>query len=99
MTWAKSVIREARKAELAPLLSARGYRLLPLDNGNYRILPDPGVTPPPPALSAAPSHPWRAVAPWRRRLPPSTLHLSSRSVRPDPVEERRVRGSDIRDVG
>ena len=41
MTWTKSAIREARKAELAPLLSGRGYRLLPLDNGNYRILPDP----------------------------------------------------------
>lgn len=41
MTWTKSAIREARKAELAPLLSGRGYRLQPLDNGNYRILSDP----------------------------------------------------------
>jgi hypothetical protein len=41
MTWTKSAIREARKAVLAPLLSARGYRLLPIHNGNYRILPDP----------------------------------------------------------
>ena len=41
MTWTKSAIREARKAEMAPLLIRRGYRLLPLDNGNYRLLPDP----------------------------------------------------------
>jgi hypothetical protein len=41
MTWTKSAIREARKTELAPLLGSRGYRLLPLDNGNYRLLPDP----------------------------------------------------------
>ena len=26
---------------MAPLLGGRGYRLLPLDNGNYRILPNP----------------------------------------------------------
>jgi hypothetical protein len=41
MTWTKSVIREARKADLVPILLARGYRLLPAANGNYRVLPDP----------------------------------------------------------
>ena len=41
MTWTKSAIREARKTDLAPLLSARGYRLQSLDNGNYTIRPDP----------------------------------------------------------
>jgi len=41
MTWTKSAIRLARKAELAPLLIDRGYRLYPLSNGNFRIVPDP----------------------------------------------------------
>jgi len=41
MIWTKSAIRAARKAELAPLLIDRGYRLLPLSNGNFRILPAP----------------------------------------------------------
>jgi len=39
MTWTKSDIRAARKAELAPILLARGYRLQPAGNGNFRILP------------------------------------------------------------
>jgi hypothetical protein len=29
----------ARKAELAPLLIDRGYRLYPLSNGNFRVMP------------------------------------------------------------
>jgi len=41
MTWTKSDIRKARKIELAPLLIHRGYRLQPLQNGDYGILPDP----------------------------------------------------------
>jgi hypothetical protein len=41
MTWTKSAIRLARKAELAPLLIDRGYRLYPLSNGNFRVVPDP----------------------------------------------------------
>jgi hypothetical protein len=41
MTWTKSAIRLARKADLVPLLVERGYRLYPLPNGNFRILPDP----------------------------------------------------------
>ena len=41
MIWTKSDIRTARKSELAPLLIERGYRLLPANNGNFRILPDP----------------------------------------------------------
>ena len=41
MTWTKSAIREARRAELAPILIGRGYRLQPLNNGNHRVLPDP----------------------------------------------------------
>ena len=43
--FAVSAIREARKALLAPLLAARGYRLRPAGNGNYTVLP---------ALRAAP---------------------------------------------
>ena len=43
MTWTKSAIREARKAELLPLLLQRGYRLQPRLNGNYTVLPDPEV--------------------------------------------------------
>jgi hypothetical protein len=41
MTWTKSAIREARKAELVPLLRQRGYRLQPCPNDNYTVLPDP----------------------------------------------------------
>ena len=41
MTWTKSAIREARKAELVPLLLQRGYRLQPHPNDNYTVLPDP----------------------------------------------------------
>ena len=41
MIWTKSAIREARKAELVPILTDRSYRLYPLGNGNFRILPDP----------------------------------------------------------
>ena len=41
MTWTKSAIRQARKAELAPILLERGYRLQPAGNGNYHVLPDP----------------------------------------------------------
>jgi hypothetical protein len=40
-TWTKSAIREARKAELVPLLLQRGYRLQPRPNDNYTVLPDP----------------------------------------------------------
>jgi hypothetical protein len=40
MTWTKSSIREARKVALAPLLASRGYHLLPLANGNYRVQPN-----------------------------------------------------------
>jgi hypothetical protein len=41
MTWTKSDIRLARKADLVSILSDRSYRLHPLGNGNFRILPDP----------------------------------------------------------
>ena len=41
MIWTKSAIRAARKAELPPLLIERGYCLLPAQNGNLKILPDP----------------------------------------------------------
>jgi hypothetical protein len=41
MTWTKSDIRRARKADLPAILTDRGYRLYPLPNGNFRILPDP----------------------------------------------------------
>jgi len=41
MTWTKSAIREARKADLVEILIDRSYRLYPLKNGNFRILPDP----------------------------------------------------------
>ena len=40
MTWTKSVIREARQADLAPILTGRGHRLLPLKNENFSIVPD-----------------------------------------------------------
>ncbi len=39
--FAASAIRAARKAELPPLLSTRGYRLRPVQNGNFQVLPDP----------------------------------------------------------
>jgi hypothetical protein len=41
MTWTKSDIRLARKADLVSILTDRSYRLYPLGNGNFRILPDP----------------------------------------------------------
>lgn len=41
MTWTKQQIRDARKVELVPILLERSYRLYPLKNDNYRILPDP----------------------------------------------------------
>jgi hypothetical protein len=41
MTWTKSDIRKARKADLVEILTDRSYRLYPLKNGNFRILPDP----------------------------------------------------------
>jgi len=41
MTWTKQQIRDARKVELVPILIERSYRLYPLKNDNYRILPDP----------------------------------------------------------
>ena len=41
MTWTKSAIRQARKADLVDILIRRSYRLYPLKNGNFRILPDP----------------------------------------------------------
>jgi hypothetical protein len=40
MTWTKSAIREARQADLAPILTSRGYRLHPLKNDNFGIVPD-----------------------------------------------------------
>jgi hypothetical protein len=40
MTWTKSAIRAARKADLVAILSNRGYLLQPLKNGNFRIRPD-----------------------------------------------------------
>jgi len=46
MIWTKSAIRAARKAELAPLLIERGYRILPVQNGNFKILPDANGTHP-----------------------------------------------------
>jgi hypothetical protein len=39
--WTKQQIRQARKIGLLPLLIQRSYRLRPLDNDNYKILPDP----------------------------------------------------------
>jgi len=39
--WSKSQIRQARKTQLAPMLIERSYRLYPLKNDNYRVLPDP----------------------------------------------------------
>jgi hypothetical protein len=39
--WSKYQIRLARKIELVPILIQRSYRLYPLDDDNYRILPDP----------------------------------------------------------
>ena len=52
MTWTKSDIRAARKADLVDLLTDRSYRLYPMANGNFlvtakpqgedgRVLPDP----------------------------------------------------------
>jgi len=40
MTWTKSAIREARQADLAAILTGRGYRLQPLKNGNFSVAPD-----------------------------------------------------------
>ena len=40
MTWTKSSIRAARQADLAPILTGRGYRLQPLKNDNFSIVPD-----------------------------------------------------------
>ena len=39
--WTHDDIRQARQAELIPLLMGRGYPLQPIRNGNYRILHDP----------------------------------------------------------
>jgi hypothetical protein len=39
MTWTKSAIRAARQADLAPILTGRGYRLHPLTNDNFGIVP------------------------------------------------------------
>jgi len=41
MTWTKSDIRAARKVDLADILTDRSYLLYPLQDGNFRILPDP----------------------------------------------------------
>ena len=41
MTWTKSDIRAARKADLVDILTDRSYLLYPLDDGNFRVLPDP----------------------------------------------------------
>jgi hypothetical protein len=38
MTWTKSEIRAARKHPLLPILRARGLRLQPLLDGNFRII-------------------------------------------------------------
>lgn len=39
--WTPDDIRQARKTELIPLLTDMGYRLQPVNNGNYRVLHDP----------------------------------------------------------
>jgi hypothetical protein len=41
MTWTKSDIRAARKADLVDILTDRSYLLHPLQDGNFRVLPDP----------------------------------------------------------
>lgn len=41
--WTKPQIRQARKIELAPLLSRRGFRLRPLQNGNILIEDHPNL--------------------------------------------------------
>ena len=43
MPWTHDDIRRARCAPLAPLLAARGLRLLPLANGNYEVVPENGT--------------------------------------------------------
>ena len=35
--WTKTLIRQARKTDLAPILINRGYRLQPLKNNNYEV--------------------------------------------------------------
>jgi len=37
MTWKPSEIRSARQAHLKPILENLGYRLKPLNNGNYEV--------------------------------------------------------------
>ena len=44
MTWTKSAIRAARQSDLAPILVSRGYRLAPLKNDNFGIVPDWSTT-------------------------------------------------------
>lgn len=39
--WTAGDIRRARKTEIVPLLVDHRHRLYPLNNGNFRILPDP----------------------------------------------------------
>lgn len=41
--WTKQQIRLARKIKLAPILLQRNYRLHPLKNGNFEILPALGA--------------------------------------------------------
>ncbi len=40
--WASEDIRRARQRELAPLLSAMGVVLQPLEDGNARLVGEPG---------------------------------------------------------
>ena len=41
--WTHDDIRRARCAPLAPLLAARGLRLMPLANDNYQVVPGDGA--------------------------------------------------------
>jgi hypothetical protein len=38
--WSADNIRQARKTDLVPLLTGRGYLLQPATNGNFRIMPN-----------------------------------------------------------
>jgi hypothetical protein len=71
MIWTKSDIRLARKVDLVPILTDRNYRLCPIGNGNFRILPAlstaEGPDPDAPNAPACPAV--SAVAFGRRREP------------------------------
>ena len=45
--WTHDDIRHARKAELIPLLTHIGYRLQPVNNGNYEVIASPPACPEP----------------------------------------------------